>query len=277
VYKIADSGSVFGKVMPYFAFAGRYLLKDISGPGSVIGDGDAWRFCVAYRAGECRSGSAVNDVFLNVPKARLDGDGCVVNTYAQNYPCFRTLAPHAGWFIQGDTSVTDPHFRRYRRLTMGFTGPGRQYQFQNAHTTPDGKWAFLSPGWIDGVRPDSMMMKLPPWPLEDGISRNRFFKLRETVGPYPEAPSARIRFGYAENGPAESFFCTSRQESCVTDSAQEPFAYALTDNLTPVACAAGCSMEVPVIPGRVVYYRIERLDGDGNVLFTGPTKAYGVR
>ena len=68
LYKIDNRGGVFGKVYPYLAFAGRYLLKDLSGPSSLIGDGDTWRFCVAYKSGECRA--AMRETLLSMCHAR---------------------------------------------------------------------------------------------------------------------------------------------------------------------------------------------------------------
>jgi hypothetical protein len=158
---------------------------------------------------------------------------------------------------------------------MGFTGPGRQYQFQNAHITPEGKWLFLAPGWVDGVRMEMMMLKMPPAPVDDQIDRSTYIRVRVEVGPDAAAAKARVRFGYAENGPAGSFFCTSRQEACLTDDQAAPFAYERTDALTPSPCGnAGCTLYAPAIPGRVLYYRVERLDDTGKVTSTGPAQVF---
>lgn len=272
VYKIDNYGNVYGKVLPYLAFAGRYLLKDISGPASAIGDADEWRFCVAYRAGECRADSGTYDVYVNVPRASMKA-ACLVNTYALNYPCFTTPFGFGAWAIQYRFTLDDPGGTHYRRLTMGFTGPGRQYQFSSIHASPEGRWAFLNSGWVDGVRPEAMMVKLPPPPVDDGVDRSSYLPVRVNIAPDASATRARVRFGYAENGPVSAFFCTSRQEACVTDDQVAPFAYEKVDALTPAACSAGCTLQIPALPGRVVYYRVERLDDDGNVLSTDGTQA----
>jgi hypothetical protein len=285
VYQIDNYGGVFGKVFPYLAFAGRYLLEDMSGPSSSMGDKDAWRFCVAYRAGECRPGSAVSDVFVNVPQASPT-DSCVVNTYALNSPCFTTPYVYGGWAVQYQYTQDDPNGQHFRRLTMGFTGPGRQYQLTSTHVTPDGRWAFLAPGWVDGARATPLLVKLPPPPVDDQIDRSTFIRYTVTVPPTTlrrralspgstTSATARVRFGYAENGPVSSFFCTSRQEACLTDQAVAPFAYEQSDTLTSVPCGAtGCTLTVPVLPGRVLYYRVERLDGTGKATSVGPTQVY---
>ena len=269
LYKIDNRGNIYGKVFPYLAFAGRNLLKDLSGPGSAIGDADAWKFCVAYKAGECRAGSSVNDTFMNVPRAN-PSNSCLVNTYALNTPCFTTPYTYSAWAIQYQYTRDDLTGTHYRPLTMGFTGPGRQYQFTSIHVTPEGRWAFLAPGWVDGVRSEPMLVKIPPAPVDDGITRTTFLSQRVDVVSDGVSTRARVRFGYAENGPINSFYCTSRQEACLTDSTVTPFAYAQSDSLNPVSCASGCTITVPRLPGRVMYYRVERLDNSGNVLSVGP-------
>ena len=245
VYKIDNHGGIFGKVFPYLAFAGRNLLKDISGPSSTIGDGDVWKFCVAYKSGECRAGSSINDVFMNVPRAN-PSISCVVNTYALNTPCFTTPYNYGAWAIQYQYTRDDLAGTHYRELTMGFTGPGRQYQFSTFHVTPEGRWGFLAPGWVDGVRGQLMLVKIPPAPTDDGIDRSPFLSDAKWMwSPDGVATQARVRFGYAENGPITSFFCTSRQEACLTDSIVTPFAYEQSDPLNATSCASGCISRYP--------------------------------
>jgi len=273
VYRIDNYGGVFGKVFPYLGFAGRYLLKDISGPASSIGDGDTWKFCVAYQPGECRPGSNIDDAFVNVPRVDVS-DGCIVNTYTLNSPCFTTPYGYGAWAVQYQYNRDDPDGKRYRRMTMGFTGPGRQYQFQNVHVTPEGRWGFLAPGWIDGVRPSIMMVKIPPPPVDDQVDRSTYIPYRVDLQSDGVSSAARLRFGYADNGPIHLFFCTSRQEACLTDAQIAPFAFEQADTLTGAPCSSGCTLYIPALPGRVVYYRIERLDDGGKVTSAGPLQVY---
>ena len=277
VYKIDNYGGVFGKVFPYLAFAGRNLLADISGPASVIADKDEWRFCVAYKAGECRPGSVVNDVFVNVPKANVS-NSCVVNSYALNSPCFTTPYDYGAWIVQYQNNQDDPAGKNFRRLTMAFTGPGRQYQFSNGKATPEGRWVIFGSGWVDGTRSNLMMVKIPPPPATDRIDRTKFIPVQVTVPGGTVATGvtyARVRFGYAENGPVNSFYCTSRQEACLTDQAAGPFAYEKSDTLTPAPCGtSGCTLIVPALPNRVLYYSVEQLNSDGTVASAGPVRVY---
>lgn len=268
-YLISVNGAqTGGKTFPFLAWAGYNLLRDKSGPGSTIGDADTWRYCVAYATNECIAGSSVGNAYVNVPQATTSAS-CIVNQYAENYPCFTNGYWFGGWATQHDVSRNDPFTRYQRRLTMGFTGPGRQYQFKNIHATPDGRWGFIETGWVDGVRDDMLLVKLPPWPSGDSVNRGVFVNVPVSIG--PGADKARVRFGYDAN-----FYCTSRAEACVTDGSVSPFAFVASDSLTPVTCSSGCTINVPTVAGRILYYRIERLDAGGTQTSQGLTQVAAV-
>jgi hypothetical protein len=66
-----------------------------------------------------------------------------------------------------------------------------------------------------------------------------------------------VEFGYEEFGSKTDFFCTVRREPCRVaaeeiDEAQ-PFAFA-HEPLTPAT--GSYKITVPVVPGRIVYYRV---------------------
>jgi hypothetical protein len=72
-------------------------------------------------------------------------------------------------------------------------------------------------------------------------------------------------FGYAENGEmvATTFNCTTRQDACDVAAPtiqDEPFSYA-SEGLAPTPCDSGCTIQVPAISGRLLYYQI--IHGDG--------------
>jgi hypothetical protein len=94
-----------------------------------------------------------------------------------------------------------------------------------------------------------------------------------TVNPAPGAARVRIRFGYAENGAPSSFYCTTRKEACTTSGA--PFAYA-SETQTDAICATGCTVNIPAIAGRVVYYEIDRLDASGNLVSASPLQTAAI-
>jgi hypothetical protein len=119
------------------------------------------------------------------------------------------------------------------------------------------------------------MVKIPPPPADDGVDRSTYYPLRVDIAPDGLSTSARVRFGYAENGAVDAFRCTSRREACVTDTLTAPFAYESSDApLAPQPCSTGCTLAVPAIPGRVLYYRVERLDAAGQLLTAEPVQVF---
>jgi hypothetical protein len=82
---------------------------------------------------------------------------------------------------------------------------------------------------------------------------------RSTFVNYPvEIPGgsvyAEIKFGYVENGAPNSYYCTLRQDACTTSGT--PFVYSSIDSRTLVACSSGCTINIPAIAGRAVYYSV---------------------
>ena len=261
----APLGTVDFKSQPVIAYAGANILQDISSPatGNIITDSTIWRYCVAYVAGECRMDSAVNDAYLSVPYtggASPSNFGyCMTNALSQNWPCTNTLAANASQIIQSRDDVPDPDALNWRRLGMGFMGPGRQYEFSTAVPDPTGQWAVFACNWCDGVRNELLMAKLPPMPtVGTAQPMNDFEPLVVTLGPDAAHDLARVRFGYAENGHPADLFCTTRQETCsTTEDPSMPFAYE-SEQPDWKNCVSGCVIQVPTLPGRVVYYAIDR-------------------
>lgn len=263
------------KRFPAMAYAGPNLLRDISGPSSKITDATPWSFCVTYRMGECQFGSAIGDVYTSIPRMDTSGlaDGvCIAGWYAQLNPC--VMIPHAsaGWGMQVDASRPSAGDNHWRKLTQAFSGLGRQYQFGNITSEPDGQWAFVQCYWCDGVRNEIFGIQMPPMPNYDTLNRADFIPLTVQVAA-GLGTSARVKFGYAENGPIASLFCTLRQESCVTDTAVAPFAFVDTEAHAPIQCSGGCSINVPGVSGRILYYGIERLNSNGDVISSEPISA----
>ena len=125
-------------------------------------------------------------------------------------------------------------------------------------------------------------MKLPPWPGRslakglDPFARANFINYSISAPPAPGAAYARARLGYAENGPVTSLFRTSRQEAYWTEipsnSPTDPFAFA-SETTNHLSCSTPCTVTIPAIPGRVLYYVIDRLNSSGAVISTSPRAA----
>jgi hypothetical protein len=272
VYKITNLPSgIDRKRLPLMGFAGYHYLTDMSAPGSVISDTTKYRICVADIAGECRPNSGAGDIFATIPGADFLNNGwCFTNTYEYNIPCIFSANPMGGWGIQEQIAPPDTNATKGRRLSMGFVNPGRHFTFSNWVPSPDASWGFLSPPFINGIRNDIFAMKLPPWPAADTINRADFVPLTVNVTALPGASTARAVFGYAENGPPDHFYCTTRQETCTTSGT--PFAW-LSEPQQLQQCHAGCTIHIPAIAGRVVYYRLDWMDAAGRVLSSSAINA----
>ena len=277
VFKINNSVGAFDrKRTPTYAWAGKYMFRDKSGPGSLITDADLWNYCVADQPGECRPGSALNDVFL-VGRGFSDTGGyCLTNTLNITSPCFIGLNGLGGWAEQMEIDPVDTTARRIRRLTQGLTAPGMHWTFTTWLQSPDGKWGFFSTPYVNGFRNEYFAMKLPSWPAaqsRDSQNRGTFIPLPRAVKQSPGAAFARARFGYAENGPPSNFYCTSRAEGCSTEipsaSPNDPYSF-VSEAATHLACDTGCVVKIPAIPGRVVYFVIEYLNSAGNLISKDP-------
>ncbi len=277
------NGGLHYKIVPVIAYAGIHLLQEVSSPatGNIITDSTPWKFCVVLNAGECRTGSAVGEAYLSVPSGIVrQSQNCVSNWYDDNYPCVMTPIAKAAFAVQEGISKDDPNGTNWRRITMGFAGYGRQFQFASFIPEPTGTWGYMQGFWLDGVRNDLFMAKLPPWPnpQQPTFNGTNFIKQAVQIGASQNLTNARIRFGYTENGSASDFFCTARQEACVTSAAPtaaSPYWFA-SENAGWQPCTAGCTISVPAIPGRVLFYAVDRQDGANNTIL-GNTQVVVVR
>jgi len=262
----AINGGVSYKNVPVEGYAGYHLLQDVSSPaqGNTITDATPWQFCVVLNAGECQTGSNPGEAYASVPQGAVhSSQNCIANWYDDNYPCLFTPPAQAAWGIQQGIAQNDAAGQYWRPVTMGFSGPGRQFEFGSFIPDPSGAWAFMQGYWVDGARNDLFMARLPPWPTQSAsIDRSNYVPLTISVAANSAQPLARIHFGYAENGAPNSFYCTARQDACTASGT--PFSFD-SENPQWQDCTNGCSLQVPEIAGRVLYYEIDRQDASGNM------------
>jgi hypothetical protein len=276
VYKLSVFGNKSYKRLPILVTAGRYLFLEKSGPeiGNTLTDVDEYRFCYAYKAGECRSGSAAGDLFAVVPKASLTGY-CNAGQRARNIPCAFSGPGVRGWVTQSDISTPNG---LVRRLTMAWNGPGQHYPYANARSTPDGKWAVVNGFWVGGLRgSDLLLFKLPKFTKLSSEHNDQFVRVVVDAPQVEGATHAVVEFGYRENGPAENLYCTARSETCVAGLGNEttPYYFA-SETFAAMSCSAGCAIPVPAYAGRMLYYRVRHLDAGGNTRRLGPTEVRAI-
>ena len=272
------------KQLPAAAFCGPYPMVDVSGPASTItgNAADHFKYCAAFKSGECYAGSAAGEVYANCPRAtkgrcadyNLDRDICIV-----------VPAAGSGVISQYDFSApTHDGYGRFRRtLTTGFQPYRRFLGWWNARYTSSADNQLVTVGWGGNDVQDylAFLGTIPPVGKQDSVARNTFVPTYVKLTPPAGlgANNAVVEFGYAENGSAGNFYCTSRQETCVavSDTVNEanPFYWA-TESFSGTPCAGGCTIAVPGISGRVVYYRWKFRDASNNVIATSALQVAAV-
>jgi hypothetical protein len=279
---VAGASQLKPKTLATMAYAGRSPLADVSGPGSAIATdaSGSYQYCVALKAGECRPDSGAGDVYANAPfvsKAYCDYPGIAVAGDDTNAICIGPLGAYTGTIMQFGNTRQDTFGAMSRRVGTVFSRWNQHGVFWNASTSTNGQLAFSQVRWLDGVRSEDILTVLPPFPASDSISRNTFIPIAVKIPARGTGSQISVEFGYAENGDAGSFFCTSRQEACVAASSgvnqASPFYFEQSETYSGVPCASGCTVAVPALSQRVLYYRWKQQDAAGNVVAVGETNA----
>ena len=273
------------KLLPTLSSINRFPLLDISSPATCASPrggrrndckdtiqttaADWFKYCVAERAGECRFDSSPGDLYVNGPLSQpyCDYPGVAVTGGGTFDPCIGPAGAYTHAIVQigiGAPNTHDWTGANSRVLTHGLMRFRWFTPFWNVRTFDDASWMFWRADWLGGVRSEWMAAKMLPYPASDGIDRSSFIPTPVTITPSdPTTAAAQVEFGYSENGPADQFFCTSRQEVCVKGAQSgSDYGYA-GDNPPPLPCNSGCVINVPALSQRILYYRIRFFNAQG--------------
>ena len=288
LYKFAAAPGAYldRKFLPTFAFAGSHALVDVSGPGSAIGGGtaDAFRYCVAVAAGECRAGSAPNDIFVNAPdvsRPYCHYPGQATGMADETDLCIGNNSVVYNSIMENGISWVDNYGAHERMVTKGLSRNRILVPFWHTHALPSANWILVHTNYAQNVGDMVMLAKVPPPPPQDSVNRAAYIPLSVTVKPPPGlgATNAVVEFGYAEYGAPGQFFCTSRAETCAVGpgaqagsiDAVNPFYFETTEAaaLAGTPCSTGCTIAVPAVSQRVVYGRVVYRNGSNQVVARG--------
>jgi hypothetical protein len=254
VYRIAAIGSgtqsVAGyKVSPMTGWAGRYQLQDVSGPSCDI-TAEPYTMGIVVIAEECYPGSTAGQIYINVPQAYDPEGRCTSSVSWANIPCV-VMGNHGpdGAIRQFGVSRTDRDGYTSRLVSMGLSSPGRAYPYTHSLLHPSGDWAIvMGINIVDGFMPAGFLVSLPPM-----NSANRDPGFRKVVVQVPAGSDyAEVRFGYNQ-----SLYCTARSEACATPGS--PYSF-IGETRTLTSCAMGCTITIPALADKIVYYQIWRGD-----------------
>lgn len=262
------------KLTPYFANSGSRAMKEVSGPAARLATDSStqYQWCVTLVAGECYTGSQAGDIYFNAPG--------ITNAYCTyNWTTLLdTLTIPNDICVSASNAVTqavvmqeisgDPNGLQLRVISNALSKYEQESTFWNARTIPDGSWAFTG---FSGAAGNIMLAKIPPR-AKESVTRTIYVPISVSLPAVSGVDNAIIQFGYGENGDPGSYYCTARQEACVaqgqTINASQPFYFGTTESasITGMPCRSGCTVTVPGIPGRVLYYRVSSRDSSGRVV-----------
>ncbi len=261
-------------------FAGRYLARDVSSPATGnTGDLPSWSYCRAFNANECIEGSSAGSLYMSLPSVDLTSQ-CASSQFTQAIPCLYQPAPWSGQSIQFRIDRGDFSGLTTRKFGYVHGHPGTAYEYSNCRPTADAQFMFCPGYWLDGVRVEWLAYRIPPAFPADSVNRTSFVPVTLTYQGVPFAINIRARFGYFENG-GDLLQCTAYGQDCSTEipsgSASDPYSFT-NEMVTRQGCANGasCTITIPSLPNRVLYYVIDRLDSSGNVVATTPLAAVAV-
>ncbi len=266
------------KVTPTIASCGEHPLLNAS-PGPLTDSAsDNWKYCTGA---SCYAGATASQTYVNCPDRTLiachngtdsgvDANGDTSEDICIGDGIWSLGAPLA----QIDGTKQDFWGRYQRVITYGFMRYRQQPvdYISNGKALPDGSWATFTTPWVDNQRCEMFLAKLPPWPQGGSANRGTFTPLPVQIGSMPAgATNVAVQFGYNP-----SFYCTSRQEACIANQSTinetTPFYWA-SESYSGLACASGCTVAIPAVANRVVYYRTQYRTASGAVLATSATAA----
>lgn len=257
------SPTIMYKQIQHFANSGNRAMTEVSGPTVRIstGAGSQFQFCIALNVGECYAGSQSGDVFFNAP-------GVTLPFCNNNWLALQTTAgvpndiclSQANSFVQSvriQGLANDPSGLGERTLSNALDQYDSETIFWNSRTLPDGSWLFTNLAADSSIK----LIKIPPAAVDSEV-RTGYVAVPITI-PAGLGANAVIAFGYVENGHPANFYCTARQETCIAHGGGTgvkgfgiPFYFAVSEaaQIFGEPCAGGCTIAIPAIPGRVLYY-----------------------
>jgi hypothetical protein len=126
------------------------------------------------------------------------------------------------------------------------------------------------------------MAKNLPYPAADSVVRATFVPWPVSVQPPAglEVNNAVVEFGYQEYGAPQLINCTTRNDACIATAAtvttgNQPFFFA-SENPPGAPCASGCTITIPAISQRVLYYQVMYRAANNTALAAGPPTAVAV-
>jgi hypothetical protein len=212
--------------------------------------------------------------------------------YSQNQDipvdiCVGNMSAYLNSIVQVGFKKNDFNGEFGRTLTKGLSRYKLVDGYWHGKVLSDASWVMFRSMYTSGAWTDILLGKLPPFPPTDSVVRWSFqpIPLKLTPPAGLTVDNAVVEFGYAENGEPGKFYCSSRQERCLATAATipaVPFVFpsegtgGLETGVTGVTCASGCTVAIPALSQRMLYYRVKYRDASNRTVATGQIETIAV-
>ena len=188
--------------------------------------------------------------------------------------CIQNIAKAANSVIQYTLQASDYYGANTRTLASATSRLDMVYNFENASALPDNSWIMYMHEFLNLDRSDIWMLQYPPYPALDGYNRGTFIPVSVSYTPPGGTNNTVVDFGYQEYAQSGVPYCTTRLDTCealatTIPSGYKPFKFA---SETPIGstCSSACTIQIPAISQRALYYRLRYQNAGGVTLSTGP-------
>ena len=156
------------------------------------------------------------------------------------------------------------------------------FGFESNQLLPDNSWILYRQESLNYQRLEIWMAKNLPYPPADSVARGTFVPWSVTISPPAglAVNNAIVEFGYQEYGAPQLINCTTRNDACIATAGtvtagNQPFYFA-SENPAGAPCASGCTIAIPAISQRILYYQVKYRAANNTVLAAGPPIAVAV-
>lgn len=269
VYRYTGDQTISPKHFDHEMYMGRWPMRRVDSLTDSASDTGKW--CLNIVNDDCIAGgvageiNAVNEVFdttfIALSTCResqfgtVNGDWCAGPTNGVGAAVTQWKVPTAN----GQPAYNGVHTRAVSKEWRSY----REAATENVKADPTGTALLARARWY--IAP-------PPFPGVDSRNRGTFVGIPVTITSVPAGTdNVLVQFGY--DG---TFQCSrNRDNTCYAESATlneaTPFMFD-HETLTGVSCASGCTVTIPAIANRVLYYRVVYRNSGGAVIAHGATE-----
>ncbi|MFN7939200.1 MAG: hypothetical protein U0R19_38100 [Bryobacteraceae bacterium] len=274
IYKWQGSQSVSPRLYDLEVYSAWWPLRRVDTLSDNASDSGKW--CWAVVANDCFPGSTANSLYFvneafdttfisttdytcrEAEFGALNGDMCFGNTGGISNAITQWRLPEAGRYYPNGSAM---------RVVAKFGRTYREAATENVKIDPLGKMLFTRGGYY---------IVLPRFPGFDSRNRSTFEGVKVDIPTVPiDTSTVAIEFGYNTD-----FQCSrNRNDVCIAEKSlldeAAPYKFA-QETISGVPCSSSCTVTIPALHNRVLYYRTKFRNGLGATIAVGQTQVVAV-